>query len=284
MEETSYGPQYLAALKAQQDALEMRAAEMQAEDEATMMEQGSAIGGKVDADIEAAFRAGFKNQRGSDREVRVQAPKADASFSKQVNKQADRGDAGGQGRTQDAPPVKAIPGEHEVKEKDTMWALAKRYGISVDEIQRLNEGVDPRRMQLGSKLRLTDAPQPKAAPQQVASQSKTIEAFNQHMVNFDPRADAIEPVAPLESLVGGAGAAKAAYQVAKTKGPELSAAMQRILSGRGARPAQPAAQSMGQADRFRAMDEMVRRGPPTSAPGRSYPNEAPPSWLTRGRR
>jgi LysM repeat protein len=241
-------------------------------------------------DAEVAFRKGFKAQRGVDN-VRVQPPKAEASFAKQVNRQVKQGDAGGEGRTQNAPPVKAIPSGHDVKEGDTMWVLAKRYGISVEEIQRLNEGVDPTRMKIGSKLRLTNAPPPQAAPQQQQQASKTLEKFDQHMAKFDPRADAITPVAPLESLIGGAGVGKAvyqggkaAYQAAKSKGPELSATMQRILSGRGARPAQ---QGMRQDERMQAMEQMAHRGPPTGMPSRAYPNEAPPPWLvppTRGRR
>jgi LysM repeat protein len=212
---------------------------------------------------EAAFNKGFKNVRSS--EFRAEAPKANVeSFARQVNKAVKQGDAGGEGRTQNAPPVKTIPASHEIKPDDTMWALAKRYGISVEEIQRLNEGVDPRRMQLGSVLRLTDAPAPQVAPQ--AAQRPVTP-----MVNFDPRADAITPVAPVESLIGGLGAAKVA------KG--ASGYLQKILANKGAQPAAPA-----QADRFRAMDEMARRGPPVVSPGRSYPNEAAPSWLVKGRR
>jgi len=309
-----YGPQYTQAMQdlaRQQEAAEMRLAEqgalaaaLRAETERDMTEQAqgadeAAVDAEVaaaearDLEAEKAFTNGFYSKRGVDN-VRVQptrAAQADASFAKQVNRQVKQGDAGGEGRTQNAPPVKIIPSGHDVKEGDTMWALAKRYGISVEEIQRLNEGVDPTRMKIGSKLRLTNAPPPQAAPQQQQQASKTLEKFNQHMVKFDPRADAITPVAPLESLIGGAAAGKAvyqggkaAYQAAKSKGPELSAAMQRILSGRGARPAQ---QGMRQDERMQAMDQMAHRGPPTGVPSRAYPNEAPPPWLvppTRGRR
>lgn len=292
--------------------LQMRIAELQANmrgnialSESEMMDD---VRGSADADVarlikqhaadktamraaeEAAFNKGFKNVRSS--EIRAEAPKSNVEFANQVNRATKQGDAGGQGRTQNAPPVKVIPASHEIKPDDTLWALAKRYGISVEDLQRLNEGVDPRRLKLGSTLRLTDAPAQQTAQQtaqqQSAQQSKTIDAFNKHMVNFDPRADAITPVAPLESLVGAGGVAKAAYQAAKASGPTLSAAMQRILSNKGAQPAaRPAAQAArpaAQADRFMAMDEMVRRGPPVVSPGRSYPNEAAPSWLVKGRR
>lgn len=110
----------------------------------------SAMQAKVDADIaaELAFRRSFATTRGSDREIRAE------SFSQQVARQVAQGDAGGSGRTEYAPPVKDIPSEHEIKKGDTMWALAKRYGLTVDELKALNADIDPQRMQLGAKLRL----------------------------------------------------------------------------------------------------------------------------------
>ncbi len=223
----------------------------------------------VDADIEAEleFQKAFRQTRGSDREVRAEA------FGAQMAKQVARSDAGGQGRTQFAPPVKDIPSEYEVKSGDTMWALAKRYGISVQDLQALNADIDPTRMQLGSKLKLkpTEAapaqPAQLAAPAGAARTSKTLDTFDQAMAKLNTPARINEAMGAAIPAARGAAAVKG-----------VSSYLRNILSNMGARPAQAARDRDA---RTWAMDEMARRGPPANASlGRPYPNEIPP-WRVK---
>jgi len=224
---------------------------------------------KVDADIEAEleFQKAFRQTRGSAHEVRAEA------FGAQVAKQVAQSDAGGKGRTPFAPPVKSIPSEYEVKKGDTMWALAKRYGISVKDLQALNADIDPTRMQLGSTLKLKPAEsaaaqiaQP-AAPARAAGTNKTLDTFEQAMAKINTPDKINEAMGMVIPAARGAAAAKG-----------VSSYLQKIMSNRGARPAQAA---QGLEARTRAMDEMVRRGPPANASlGRPYPNEVPP-WRVK---
>lgn len=43
---------------------------------------------------------------------------------------------------------------HTVVPGDTLWALAQRYGLTVDAILQANPGVDPNNLQVGSVLRI----------------------------------------------------------------------------------------------------------------------------------
>ena len=43
---------------------------------------------------------------------------------------------------------------YEIKSGDTLGDIAKKYGISVQEIQKLNPNVDARRLQIGQKIKL----------------------------------------------------------------------------------------------------------------------------------
>jgi LysM repeat protein len=145
---------------------------------------------EMDAIAAEIQHAAFTKAGGSrDRSMLAQAPK---QFKADVNRQAAKGDAGGAGRTQHA------PAKVEIKSGMTLWELSQKYGVSVDEIRALNNNIDPRKLQLGSMLRLRADPAPtNAAPS--ADESR----------RFDPRTDAIEPVYPLESLIGGLKAIKA---------------------------------------------------------------------------
>jgi LysM repeat protein len=45
-----------------------------------------------------------------------------------------------------------VPVEHRIEEGDTFWEIAKSYGISVDNLQRSNQDMDPLRLQIGDKV------------------------------------------------------------------------------------------------------------------------------------
>lgn len=137
------------------------------------------IASRERAAAEQAFSQGFRDTRGSDREVLAHAPRAKASvhvpkttsksfakqennnFKAQVNQQTRVGDAGGAGaKLRAKPPTMAEgPSRVQIKKGDTLWAMAQKYGMSVDELQALNGGVDPRKLQIGAELKLrADAP------------------------------------------------------------------------------------------------------------------------------
>lgn len=83
------------------------------------------------------------------------------NFKAQVNQQTRVGDAGGAGAKMRAKPATMAegPSRVQIKKGDTLWAMAQKYGMSVDELQALNGGVDPRRLQIGQELKLrADAP------------------------------------------------------------------------------------------------------------------------------
>lgn len=41
---------------------------------------------------------------------------------------------------------------HVVRPGDTLWSIARRYGVSVAEILALNRGIDPERLTCGTRL------------------------------------------------------------------------------------------------------------------------------------
>jgi LysM repeat protein len=43
---------------------------------------------------------------------------------------------------------------YEVKSGDTLGEIAKKNNVSLDKIMKLNPGLDPRRLQIGQKIRL----------------------------------------------------------------------------------------------------------------------------------
>jgi LysM repeat protein len=62
---------------------------------------------------------------------------------------------GGQTTQQQAPkPAKDAPATYEVKDGDTLTAIARSTGVPVGQIERLNPGVDPQILNPGEKLKL----------------------------------------------------------------------------------------------------------------------------------
>lgn len=59
-------------------------------------------------------------------------------------------------KTEPAPPkaASATPGSYEVKKGDTATSIAKRLGVSVDELLKLNKVADPKKLQLGQTLKV----------------------------------------------------------------------------------------------------------------------------------
>jgi GH15 family glucan-1,4-alpha-glucosidase len=43
---------------------------------------------------------------------------------------------------------------HIIKKGDTFWALAKKYGTTVTNLRKLNPGVDEKKLQIGSRVRV----------------------------------------------------------------------------------------------------------------------------------
>lgn len=59
-----------------------------------------------------------------------------------------------------------------VRSGDTFWAISRRYGLSVQQLQALNPGVDPGRLETGDVLRLPAGAKPVAVtapPQRIFS-------------------------------------------------------------------------------------------------------------------
>jgi serine-type D-Ala-D-Ala carboxypeptidase/endopeptidase (penicillin-binding protein 4) len=50
------------------------------------------------------------------------------------------------------PPAAAAPRVHTVAQGETLGAIARRYGTTVAELERLNPGLQPRRLQIGQRL------------------------------------------------------------------------------------------------------------------------------------
>lgn len=49
---------------------------------------------------------------------------------------------------------KALPVVHVIRRGDTFEGIARKYGVSIAKVKRWNRGVNPRRLQLGQKVRL----------------------------------------------------------------------------------------------------------------------------------
>lgn len=54
----------------------------------------------------------------------------------------------------------AAPGTHVVRRGESLWVIARKRGVSIRQLTRLNPGLRPKRIRIGAKLRLP-APKPK---------------------------------------------------------------------------------------------------------------------------
>jgi len=78
----------------------------------------------------------------------IPASKADAKATPDAHK------AGTPAKPTDIPPTKTTPGLHIVKKGDTAHSIAKTYGMTADELIRLNKIADPKKLQLGQALKI----------------------------------------------------------------------------------------------------------------------------------
>ncbi|MBK1834538.1 LysM peptidoglycan-binding domain-containing protein [Roseibacillus ishigakijimensis] len=89
---------------------------------------------------------------------------------------------GGGSSTPSQPTRVQSTGSHTVKSGETLYSIARRHGMSVAQLTRLNPGLDPAKLAIGQKLRTSGsapqeeekpAPKPTPAPQpEVASASQ----------------------------------------------------------------------------------------------------------------
>jgi membrane-bound lytic murein transglycosylase D len=54
----------------------------------------------------------------------------------------------------DIPPTKTTPGLHVVKKGDTVHSIARAYGMTSEELIKLNKIADPKKLQLGEVLKI----------------------------------------------------------------------------------------------------------------------------------
>lgn len=48
--------------------------------------------------------------------------------------------------------------KHVIKSGDTFWGLAQQYNTTINELQRLNPGIDPRRLRIGQEIIIKEEP------------------------------------------------------------------------------------------------------------------------------
>lgn len=130
--------------------------------------------GELDAELIAqeqqrAFEQSFAATRGSDREIRATANKAPTpkqeqrSFAQQVNRQVAKGDSGGSGSKVQPKQVTAAEGTYKIQRGENLSGIAKRLGIDMNELARLNGIKDVNFIRAGDRLRLREDPAPAAA-------------------------------------------------------------------------------------------------------------------------
>ena len=118
-----------------------------------------------DLEAQRAFEQGFEQVRPSEQEIRAMpkkpSPKREQrDFAQQVNAKAKRGDSGGAGaRVRPKAPSNA-EGTYKINKGDTLSGIAKRTGIGLAELARLNglEGDEIHRIRAGDSLRLREDP------------------------------------------------------------------------------------------------------------------------------
>jgi hypothetical protein len=67
-----------------------------------------------------------------------------------LNSQVKKTASSGRKQTQNKPAQKG----HTIRKGETFWAIAPKYGTTWQELQKLNPGVDPRKLQIGQEVRV----------------------------------------------------------------------------------------------------------------------------------
>lgn len=109
-----------------------------------------------------AFEEGFKTVR-NEREPEKKKP-AEKKAEQKTVKKAPVADVAKKRIHQPAPENvfkqkadkenESIPETVTIKKGDTLWDISKKYGINVNAIREMNDDVDPRRLKIGSVIRL----------------------------------------------------------------------------------------------------------------------------------
>lgn len=97
----------------------------------------------LDIEVDASIANGYKFSMSL---VEARIPASQVPDDPQL---APEGNAGQQ-QTVD-PPSEVY---HTVKKGDTLWGLGQKYGVPWQTIQELNGNIDPKRLQIGQKLRV----------------------------------------------------------------------------------------------------------------------------------
>ena len=136
-------------------------------------------------------------------ESSMPAPKAkgEAGFRQAVNRQAAKGDRGGQGAKQSfSKPMPAgdkaalDSGEYTINRGDTLSAIARRLGVSTQELARINSIKDPNFIRAGDKLRLRDQEPVEAAEAAAPDEGESPLAMKIREANARGNPSALEAV------------------------------------------------------------------------------------------
>ena len=103
-----------------------------------------------------AEKAAKKAQKASDRYYKHigVVPPAGQSAAAQAASVAPSAPTVDAPKGNDAPKVQVDHSEHVVKQGDTLYSIARKYGVSVADIQRLNPGIKANELKIGTRLKL----------------------------------------------------------------------------------------------------------------------------------
>jgi cell wall-associated NlpC family hydrolase len=87
-----------------------------------------------------------------------------------------------QTRTASTPAGGGTPGTYVVRNGDHDWAIARKFNITVKQLHDLNPGIDWRKLQVGTTLKLSNASRTAAKPAAAPAQNNQIVAKGVHIV------------------------------------------------------------------------------------------------------